>query len=58
MKSDTEHLLSVSRAVMGPSTPAPDVRIGNESAGPTPEMAEVEVALDVVGVPAGAFSWS
>jgi hypothetical protein len=58
MKSDTEHLLSVSRAAMGPSTPAPDVRIGNESAGPTPEMAEVELVLDVVGVPAGAFSWS
>ncbi len=58
MKSDTEHLLSVSRAAMGPSTPAPDVRIENESAGPPPGMAEVELNPDVVGVPAGAFSWS
>ncbi len=48
----------MSRAAMGPSTPAPDVRIENESAGPTPETAEVELVLDVVGVPAGAFSWS
>jgi hypothetical protein len=51
-------LLSVSRAAMGPSTPAPYVRIEIESAGPPPGMVEVELALDVVGVPAGAFSWS
>ncbi len=58
MKSGTEHLLSVSRVTMGPSTPAPDARIEIEPAGPPPGMAEVELALDVVGVPAGAFSWS
>ncbi len=58
MKSDTEHLLSVSRAAMGPTTPAPVVRIENESAGPPPGMVEVELTLDVVGVPAGAFAWS
>ena len=59
MKSDTTRLLSVSRAAMGrPKTPAPDVRIGCESEGTPPEMAEEEQPPDVVGVPAGAFAWS
>ncbi len=58
MKSDTEHLLSVSRATMGPTPLAPNVRIENESAGPPPGMAEVELTPDVVGVHAGAFAWS
>ncbi len=58
MKSDTEHLLSVSRAAMGPTTRAPDVRIENKSAGPPPGMAKVELTPDVVGLPAGALAWS
>ncbi len=57
MKSDTEHLLSVSRAAMGlPKTPAPTVRIKFESAGAPPEMAEEGLPPDVVGVPDKAFT--
>ncbi len=59
MKSDTEYLLSVSRAAMGlPKTTAPTVRIEFESAGAPPEMAKEEMPPDVVGVPDGAFTWS
>jgi hypothetical protein len=58
MMSDTEELLSVSRAIIGPPTQAPDVQIKNESARPPPGMAVAELDLDVVGLPAGAFAWS
>ena len=59
MESDTPRLLSVSRAAMGlPKTPAPDVRIEDESAGVPPAMAEVDLPPDVIGVPPGAFVWS
>jgi hypothetical protein len=56
MKSDTKHLLSASRAAMGPlKIMVPDVRIEGESAGAPPETSE-EISLDVVGVPSGAFA--
>jgi integrase len=59
MKSDSARLLSVSRAAMGSTkTPAPDVRIEDESAGVPPEMAEVDLPPEVIGVPPGAFVWS
>ncbi len=59
MKSDTEHLLSVSRAAMSlPKTPAPTVRIEFEAAGAPSEMAEEWLPPDVVGVPDWAFTWS
>ncbi len=58
-RNDTEHMLSVSRAAMGPMIQALDVRIiENESVGPPPGMAEAELPPDVVGVRAGAFAWS
>jgi integrase len=59
MKSDTEHLLSVSRAAMRlPKGVAPDVRIEDDSAGCTPQQADDDSPPDVVGVPEGAFVWS
>jgi integrase len=59
MKSDTTRLLSVSRAAMGSTkTPAPDVRIEDESAGVPPEVAEDDLPPVVIGVPPGAFAWS
>ncbi len=59
MKSDTEHMLSVSRAAMGlPMTPAPTVQIEFKSEGAPLEMAEEGLPPDVVGVPDGAFTWS
>ena len=59
MKSDTPRLLSVSRAAMGlPKTPAPDVRIEDESAGVPLAMAKDDIPPDVIGVPPGAFAWS
>ncbi len=58
MKSETSRLLSVSRAAMGlPKTPAPDVRIEDESAGVPPEMAEDDLPPDAIGVPPRAFAW-
>ncbi len=57
MKSGTPRLLSVSRATMDlPTTPAPDVRIEDESAGVPPVMAEDDLPPDVIGVPPGAFA--
>jgi len=59
MKSDTPRLLSVARAAIGiPKTPAPDVRIEDESAGAPPELAEDDLPPDMIGVPPGAFAWS
>jgi len=59
MKSDTSRLLSESRAAMGfPKTPAPDVRIEDESVGVPQVMAEDDLPLDVIGVLPGAFAWS
>jgi hypothetical protein len=59
MKSDTERMLSMSRAAMGlPKTLAQTVRIEFEPTGAPPEMAEEGLPADVVGVPDGAFTWS
>ncbi len=59
MKRGTPRLLSVSRAAMGlPKTPAPVVRIEEESAGVPPVMAEDDLPPDTIGVPPGAFVWS
>ena len=41
-----------------PKTPAPDVRIEDESAGLPPVMAEDDLPPDVIGVLPGAFAWS
>ena len=59
MKSDPEHLLSVSRAIMGlPKGPAPYVRIECESAVVPPIHANDDGPPEVDGVPTGAFVWS
>ena len=56
MKSDETHLLSVSRAAMGPMKgQAPDVRTECESAVIPPPMADDDGPPEVDGVPQGAF---
>jgi len=59
MKSDPTHLLSVSRATMGPQEGmAVDVRIKCESAVIPPLMADDDVSPVVDEVPSEAFIWS
>jgi integrase len=59
MKSDTEHLLSVSRAAMSlPKGTAPEVRIECDPASVPPQLADEDSPPEVVGVPEGAFVWS
>jgi hypothetical protein len=59
MKSDKEHLISVSQAAMRlPKGTAPDVRIDNNSASCPHQQADNDSPPEVVGVPEGAFFWS
>ncbi len=59
MKSDPRHLLSVSRATMGPKKGlALDVRIECESAIIPSLLADDDVPPEVDGAPSGAFVWS
>ena len=59
MKSDKEHLISVSQAAMRlPKGTAPDVRIEEDSASCPPQQADDDSPPEVVGVPEGAFVWS
>ena len=59
IKSDTKHLLSVSRATMSlPKGPAPDMRIECDSAIIPPLPAEDYSPPDVFGVHEGAFVWT
>ncbi len=56
MKSDPEHLLSVSRATMGlPKGTAPDVRIECESAVISPLRADDDVPREGDGVSSRIF---
>ena len=59
MKSDTKHLLSVSRAAMSlPKGTAPEVRIEYDPASVPSQQADEDSPPEVVGVPEGAFVWS
>jgi hypothetical protein len=59
MKSDSEHIFSVSRATMGlPKGPAPDVRIECEFAVIPPQQADDDGPPEVDEVLLRVFVWS